>query len=252
MANQAIQSYNISSQTLVLDEHPRRYVLKIHDLPEADKPREKLIEHGPDQLSSTELLAVILTTGTKKEDVLSMSRRIMKEYGDKGILSARKPASLVRDLDIPLGKAAQIIAAGELGRRFFHKNDRGAATLRTSQDVFDHVKDMAEQPKEYLRGLYLNTHYKVIHDEVISIGTVDANMIHPREVFRPALEYAASAVILVHNHPSGVTAPSEADILITSQLISAGRLLGIDLIDHVIVTKSSHASVPAKYYTHHD
>lgn len=239
--------YAMSGGELVLDGHPRQYVLKIRDLPSEDKPREKLLAHGPDGLNGAELLAALLTTGTKKEDVLSMSRRIMKEYGDKSVMNARNPATLARDLDIPLGKATQIVAAAELGRRFFHKNGALAPTIRTARDVFEHVKDMREHPKEYLRGLYLNTHYKVIHDEIISIGTVGANMIHPREVFRPALEYAAAAVVLVHNHPSGVAKPSDADIAITDQLVSAGRILGIDLVDHVIVTKERFASVPAQY-----
>src|SRR5690606_29005623 len=113
--------------------------------------------------------------------------------------------------------------------------------------VFDYVADLRRLPKEHLRGLYLNGHYKVVRDEVISIGTVDANLVHPREVFRPALEHAAAAVILVHNHPSGVTQASRADIQVTEQLIEAGRLLGIELVDHVIVTKDAYASVPAPY-----
>jgi len=113
--------------------------------------------------------------------------------------------------------------------------------------VFDYVADMRALGKEHLRGLYLNNHYKVIHDEVISIGTLDANIVHPREVFRPALEYAASAVILVHNHPSGECTPSGADIAITEQLIKAGSLIGIELIDHIVVTKERFASIPASY-----
>jgi DNA repair protein RadC len=243
----AIGDYKIASGDLLLDATPRRYVLKINDLPPEDKPREKLVMQGPESLSSPELLAVLLTTGTRKEDVLTMARRVMKEYGDRSVMMARNPATLADELDIPLFKAAQIVAAAELGRRFFRKNSASAPTVRTARDVFEHVKDMRDHPKEYLRGLYLNMHYKVIHDEVISIGTVDSNLVHPREVFRPALEYAAAAVILVHNHPSCETRASTADITITKQLIEAGRLLGISLIDHVIVTKDDFASVPAEY-----
>jgi DNA repair protein RadC len=136
---------------------------------------------------------------------------------------------------------------GELGRRFFQKNDAGMPVIRTAQDVFDYVNDMRDLPKEHLRGLYLNTHFKVIHDELISIGTVDANMIHPREVFKPAIDHMAAAVVLVHNHPSGVVDPSSADREVTEQLIAAGRLIGIELIDHVIVTKDMFTSIPAHY-----
>jgi DNA repair protein RadC len=95
--------------------------------------------------------------------------------------------------------------------------------------------------------LYLNSHYRVIHDEVLSIGTINANLIHPREVFKPALEYGAAAVILVHNHPSGITTPSAADIEITEQLVAAGKIMGINLIDHVIVGHTKYISIPVVY-----
>ena len=242
------QTYTFTPTALFLEEHPRRYILKINDLPQEEKPREKLLAHGVDPLSAAELLAVVFTTGTKKEDVLSMTRRIIKEYGEKSIVSARNPQQLSRDLDIPLGKAAQVVAIAELGRRFFHKNGyANSPTIRTAEDVFNYVKDMRDLSKEYLRGLYLNGHYKIIHDEIISIGTVDTNVIHPREVFRPALEYAAAAVVLVHNHPSGVAEPSDADIKVTEQVIRAGNILGIDLIDHVIVTRDAFLSIPSSY-----
>lgn len=106
---------------------------------------------------------------------------------------------------------------------------------------------MRDLPKEHLRGLYLDSHYRLIHDEVISIGSLTSNIIHPREVFRPALEYSASAVILAHNHPSGVPKPSEADLAITRQIVEAGKILGISLLDHVIVTKAKFESIPAEY-----
>ena len=232
---------------MILDNPARRYVLKIHDLPPEEKPREKMLSLGPASLSTQELLTALLNTGTKKEDVLAMSARIMKEYGERSIMSARNPAKLAEDLDIPIGKAIQIVAAGELGQRFFERNGASTAVIRTAKDVFEYVSDMRDLPKEHLRGIYLNAHYKVIHDEIISIGTVDTSIIHPREVFKPALEYSAAAVVLVHNHPSGSTEPSTADMEITKQLIEAGTLLGIDLIDHVIVTKKDFASIAAQY-----
>ncbi len=176
-----------------------------------------------------------------------MSGRIMREYGEKSIMVATNPKKLSEDLDIPIVRASQIVACAELGRRFYKKNNASAPTIRTARNVFDYVKDMRDLSKEHLRGIYLNAHYKVIHDEIISIGTVDTNIIHPREVFRPALEYAAAAVVLVHNHPSDITTPSDADIAVTKQIIEAGKLIGIDLVDHVIVTKESFASIPAEY-----
>jgi DNA repair protein RadC len=149
------------------------------------------------------------------------------------------PKALATDLDIPMVKALQIVACGELGRRYFRRTKDGAPVIRTAKDVFEHVVDMRNLSKEHLRGLYLNTHYQLVHDETISIGTIDANIVHPREVFRPALAHSAAAVILVHNHPSGNAEASAADREITRQLSEAGILLGIDLIDHVIVTSES-------------
>ena len=240
-------SYKLASRDLVLDNQSRRYVLRIHDLPPTERPREKLVELGPAALSTQELLAALLVTGTTKENVLTMSARIMKEYGEHSIMHSRDPKVLAKDLEVPLGKAIQIVAAAELGRRFFERNGASSPIIRSAADVFAYVKDMRELPKEHLRGIYLNAHRKCIHDEVISIGTVDANIVHPREVFKPALEYSAVALILVHNHPSGSLKPSDTDVMVTRQLIEAGATLGIDLIDHVIVTKSAFASIPAPY-----
>jgi DNA repair protein RadC len=231
-----------------MDNEGKRYHLKIRDLPQDEKPREKLLKHGLGALSTSELLAVVLNTGTKKEGLLEMSGRVIKDYGEGGIMSQKNPLALSKDLDIPVGKSMQIVACAELGRRFFQKNNSFLPTIRTAREVYDHVKDMHDLSKEHIRGIYLNAHYKVIHDEIISIGTVDANIIHPREVFKPAIEHSAVALILVHNHPSGVTTPSEADVAVTKQLIETGKLLGVDLIDHVIVTKDAFESVPGVYH----
>ncbi len=224
------------------------YPLKVRDLPDHDKPREKLLNLGVKSLGLTELLSIVLMTGTKKEDVLSMSSRVIKEYG-KSIFS--NPGldlnKISKDLDIPITKVCQIIACGELGKRLFDKNINGVKTIRTVDDVYEHTKDMHGLSKEHLRGLYLDTHNKIIHDEVLSIGTINSSIIHAREVFKPAIEYGAAAFILVHNHPSGISTPSESDKLITEQIIKAGKVLGIALLDHVVVTRDSFASVPVEY-----
>lgn len=235
--------YALRDSSLILSETPKTYILKIHDLPDNEKPREKLLAHGAHCLSVSELLATLLTTGSTKEDVLAMSSRVLKEYGERGLANQKDPKALAEDLSIPLGKAIQIVACAELGRRFFQKNGLGLATIRNAEDVFEYAKDMRELPKEHLRGIYLNAHHKVIHDEIISIGTVDSNIVHPREVFKPALAYSAVAVVLVHNHPSGEKSPSQADKEITKQLIEAGKTMGIDLLDHIIVTKTGFSSI---------
>jgi DNA repair protein RadC len=219
------------------------YRLTIRDIPVDQKPREKLLREGPAVLNIAELWAIILNLGTKREDIITMSNRILKEYGERSITRETNPKKLAEELSIPLGKATQIIAVVELGKRLFERNPTGAKIIRTAHDVYEYTKGMRDLPKEHLRGIYLNSHYKVIHDETISIGTIDANIIHPREVFRPALEYAAAAVILVHNHPSGNLEPSDDDIAITHQLVQASKLLGIDLIDHVIVSEQGFKSI---------
>jgi len=229
-------------------EDGRVYTIdKIRDRAPEDKPREKLIRLGPSVLSTPELLSVILNTGTKKEEVLAMSARVLKEYGEKSLVSQKNVEAFAKDLDIPTIKAAQIVACAELGRRFFQKNANGLPTIRSAKDVFEYVGDMRALPKEHLRGIYLNAHHKIIHDEIISIGTVNTNIIHPREVFKPAVEYMAAAVVVVHNHPSGVIKPSEADIEVTKRLVHAGRILGIALLDHIIITKSKFKSISVEY-----
>lgn len=183
-------------------------------MPDEDKPREKLIKHGPSVLSIHELLAIVLSVGTRKEEVLTMSSRIIKEYGEKSIINQTK------------------------GRPI---------TIRTPKQAYEYLKDMRELSKEHLRGLYLNSRHVVIHDEVISIGSLTANIVHPREVFKPAIEYSAVAVIIAHNHPSGTIKPTKSDIEITKQLLKAGKILGIDLIDHIIIGKNKFISIPADY-----
>ncbi len=194
----------------------REYPLKMRDLPDDSRPREKLIAHGVASLSLQELLSVILNTGTKKEGIIEMSHRIVREYGNSALTGQTDPEAIAADLDIPVGKACQIVAVSEIGRRLYKRNESGLAVIRTARDVYDHLKDMHNLPKEQLRGLYLDTHNRVIHQEVISIGTINSNIVHPREVFRPALDYGAAAVVLAHNHPSGVVTPSLADIEITA------------------------------------
>lgn len=224
----------------------KKYDLKIRDLPDTDKPREKLISQGPAALSTAELLAVILNTGTKNEDVIHMSERIIKEYGERALINHRDALAISKDLNIPLIRAAQVVAVGELGRRFFQKKG-GNAMVRTAKDAYEYLSDMQQLDKEHLRGLYLNNHYRVIHDEVISIGTVDANLIHPREVFKPALEYGAVAIILAHNHPSGIIKPSDADREVTRQIIEAGKIMGITVLDHIIIGKGKFTSIEMPY-----
>lgn len=243
------RSYVAMSNDLLLTHSSQPYRIAVRDLPKAERPREKLAERGPQALSMAELLAVVLGVGTRGEEILSLSRRILREYGERAVTEQRDVKALAASLDIPLGKASQLVACFELGRRLFQESSDGRRQvfLRGVEQVVAHVASMRELPKEQLRGLYLNAHFGVIHEEVLSVGTLTGSLIHPREVFQPALAYGASGVILVHNHPSGVAEPSDADVAVTEQIIAAGRILGITLLDHVIVTKHAFISIPASY-----
>lgn len=243
--------YTLRDNDLILDGtvlgQEKKYILKIKDMPADDKPREKLLRYGPHALTVIELLAIVLSSGTKKEGVLEMSSRVLKEYGEQSFVGKATAKELSETLNLPLVKAMQIVACGELGRRFFDKKAGDLTLIRTAQDVHKYVSDMYDLPKEHLRGIYLNTHHRIIHDEVISIGTLNSNLIHPREVFKPAIQYGAAGIVLVHNHPSGVVTPSAADVEITNQLVAVGKMVGINLIDHVVVTKDSFISIDVNY-----
>ena len=238
-----MQTYANRSNIGFPDQPLREYTLTIRDLPVGQKPREKLLSQGPEALNVKELLAVVLNTGTKREDLLNMTDRIMRNYGERSILALRSPEKLSQSFYIPIVKACQIVALGEIGRRFYEKNTSGFTTIRNAKDAYEYLQDMRNLPKEHLRGLYLNSRNHIIKDEVISIGTINANMIHPREVFRPAIECNASAIVIAHNHPSGEVKPSDEDINITRELVRAGRILGIFLLDHIIVTKDTFISI---------
>jgi len=155
-----------------------------------------------------------------------MARRTLKEYGGKAISNGLSPRRLSETADIPLNKACQIIAGFELGRRFYAASTAGRpAQVRNAKQAYQYLKDMGASQKEQLRGLYVNSRYQVVYDEVISVGSLTSNIVHPREVFQPAIERGAVAIIIAHNHPSGRLEPTTADIEVTEQLLAAGEIL---------------------------
>lgn len=239
--------YELKDNDLLLEDSLNKtYVFRVKDLPENEKPREKLISRGPESMTTGELMAVLLNVGTKKEEVLTMSSRIIREYGEKSIAFEKSPKKISQELDIPINKACQIVACFELGRKFFQNNNGKPATIRTAKQAYEYLKDMGNLSKEHLRGIYFNSHYKIIRDEVISVGSLTANIVHPREVFRPAIEYNAAALIIAHNHPSGSSKPTQSDIEITKQLIESGKIIGIELLDHLVIGKNKFSCVPIK------
>ena len=237
-----------SSTPYVMVDHDRildevRYVLRVRDMPLEDKPREKLARYGVSTLSMAELVAVLWGVGTRKEDVLEMAQRVLKEYGERAILHETNPSKLAEALGIPKNKAYQLIVGLELGRRYFDKRGERPVFVRTSRQAWEHLSDMGTLNKEQLRGLYLNSRYQLVHEETISVGSLTSNIVHPREVFQPAIERGAVAVIIAHNHPSGDTEPTRADKDVTRQLQAGGAILGIELLDHLIVTRDTYVSL---------
>lgn len=236
-------AYRLTDFDNLLTDGNERYVLRIKDLNDEDKPREKLQKLGPSHLTVAELLAIIIEVGNIKEDVLSMSQRILKEYGEKSIINETNPQQLSEIANIPITKASRLIASFELGRRFYSLQSGRAVFIRNPKQAYSYLKEMGLLKKEQLRALYLNSRYQIIRDEVISVGSLTSNIIHPREIFQPAIEYGAVAIIIAHNHPSGSLRPSLADKEVTKQLRYAGQLLGIDLLDHLIITTNSYKTI---------
>lgn len=235
--------YKLQSENKFLQHGPVYKIKKVRDMANGEKPREKMIAQGPGVLSLAELLAIVLGVGTKKEEVFSMASRLLREYGEKAITIQKNPKIIAKDLKLPETKACQIVACFELGRRLFQKKPGGLITIRNANQAFNYLKDMSTLKKEQFRGLYLNNHYQLVHDEVISIGTIDTSIVSAREVFRPALEYGASAIILAHNHPSGIIKASHNDAEITNSLIEAGKILDIEIIDHLIIGQKKYISI---------
>jgi len=216
---------------------------RIQDLADEEKPRERLSTEGANALDMSELLAVILGTGTQREGVLEISRRILHEYGEQAIMSYQSVKNIKADFAISHVKACQVLAALEIGRRLFTPRSHTYSALHSVDDVWQYVKDMGTYRKEYVRGLYLNTRNVLIHDEIISIGSLDTSIAHPREVFLPAITHSAAAVIVVHNHPSGSLEASTADNDLTQRLQQAADILQISLLDHVLVTSEDYKSI---------
>jgi DNA repair protein RadC len=219
--------------------------LTIHDLPRVERPREKLIKYGPDRLSNAELLAIILRTGRKGENVLALASRILRRITFTD-LPHTTLADLMQISGIGSAKACELLAGVELGKRIFEHKKITISQLLSPQDVFDNLKDIRESKKEHFVVFFLDTRNQQIKREIISIGTINASLVHPREVFEPAVKHLAVQVILAHNHPSGDLEPSEEDLDVHKRLSAAGEILGIEVLDHIIVGKEGFMSLKEK------
>jgi DNA repair protein RadC len=208
----------------------------IRDLPNGERPRERLKEYGPRYLSNTELIAILLRTGVKGENVLSMASRLLAKTEGLAGLGRKTFTELCAERGLSEAKACQLLAALELGRRFVSLAPQERAVIHSPQDVANLVMaEMASLDQEHLRVLLLNTKNEVLSIQEIYVGNVNSSMVRPSEVFRPAVRDNAPSIIVVHNHPSGDPTPSPEDVSITRELVSAGELLSIELLDHLVI-----------------
>lgn len=214
---------------------------KLSETPKFDRPREKYLEKGADALTDSELLAILLGSGIKGTNVKVLSQKILKKFGDN-FLNASVD-DLIRIPGIGQAKALQISSAFALTQRIFDKQNSLDNLVLSAQDAIALVSDLKGKKQEHLVCLYLNARNGLIKKETISIGTLDKSIIHPREIFAPGLELHAAGVILAHNHPSGDSAPSEQDKEVAKRVIEAGRLMGINVIDFLIVAKNDTHSI---------
>lgn len=205
------------------------------DVAKYERPREKLERYGIGKLADHELLAIVLGSGIKGVNVVELSKRIVKAVGKVGLENLTLE-HLIEIKGLGMAKAGQVLAALEFGRRQYAAEE----IVLTPEKVFELCEDIRSSRKEHFVAFYLNSRGALIVREVISIGILDASLVHPREVFEPALRHGAAAIIVAHNHPSGNHEPSAADRAVTAVLKEAGKLLGIDLLEHIIVTKNAH------------
>ena len=215
--------------------------MKIKDLPKSDRPREKLIAKGAENLKDSELLAILLRTGTIGKNVIEIASQILSKYSKKRLLQMTY-TDLSKISGIDSAKATTLLAAFELSKRALEVNDTNLPVISDAKDAVAQLSDMRDLKKEHFVVLYLNAKNQLVHKETISMGTLNANLVHPREVFEPALKYSAAQIIAAHNHPSGDPKPSEDDLEVTKRLTEAGKMMGIEVMDHVIVSKNSYFS----------
>lgn len=222
---------------------------KIKEFDKIDRPREKLIRLGSDSLSDEELLAIIVSTGTAKKNAIELSREILNNFSEEDLYDI-EVAELSTIDGIKNAKASKIVASLKFGQRIAQKvKEKEFVQISSSEDVYSYLKNEMENKKnEYFYAILLDTKNVIISKEVISKGTLDASLVHPREAFRPAIRKSAKSIIFAHNHPSGNPKPSKDDFLITERLVDAGDLLDIKVLDHIIIGKDDFYSFKKESY----
>jgi len=209
----------------------------IKEIPHFDRPREKLAERGPEALSDTELLAILLGSGIKGKDVLQVAHTLLRKFDSKKERIDLK--TLLSVEGVGLAKGCQIMAALEFARRRLVKE---RILIRKAEDVLPYISYIADKKQEYFICISLNGANEVIGNRVVTVGLLNTNQVHPREVYADAISDRAASVILAHNHPSGLLKASADDIETTRQLVEAGKILGISVLDHIIIARNGYFS----------
>lgn len=223
----------------------------IHDLPKSERPRERLKKLGSEALSAQELLALILGRGVRGESVSLIAQKLLSHFGSlEGIMNAS-----LEDLQsvkgVGLAKASQLKACFEIARRVFTKNEVADEAkqkeITSAKEIYELIKSkISNYAKEHLLVLSFDSRNKFLGMDTVSVGTLTANLVHPRETFDAAIRRHAGHIVVAHNHPSGDPQPSEDDLEITKRLVESGKILGIEVIDHVIVTENTFFSFKEK------
>lgn len=213
---------------------------KIKDIPKVDRPREKFLKKGSDALSKGDLLAIVLGSGIKGKNVQELAKQIVKKFSDKFLDVTVDDLQTVDG--IGQAKALQIASAIALVKRYYEEKNGKEIVIKNSKDVLNLTYDLREKKKEYLVCLYLNARNVLIKKETISVGLLDKSLLHPREIFYPAVELNSASIILVHNHPSGDSTPSEKDKEVVKKIAQAGELMGIPVIDFLITSENDNYS----------
>jgi DNA repair protein RadC len=217
--------------------------ITMHDMPDSERPRERLLQHGAGTLSNAELLAVVLGTGTRSENVLQLAGRVLAHFGGLHGLARLTATELQQVKGLGNARSAEILASLELGKRLYNQPAEERPRIESADDAARLVMDMSLLHQEQVRVILLDTNRRVVAIPTIYMGTVDMSIIRVSELFKDAIIRNSPAMILVHNHPSGDALPSPEDVELTRTVISAGKLLDIQLVDHVIIGQHSWKSL---------
>ena len=217
------------------------------ELPEDARPRERLLKDGAGSLSEVELLAILLSTGYRETTALELASQVMVQFRSIHLLQDATAEELSEVKGVGPAKAAKVKAALELAKRLSQYSMLPRPVIKSPDDAAGLVmEEMRHFDREHFRAMLLNTRNQVIGIDRVSVGTLNSSAVHPRELFRNAIKRSAASVILVHNHPSGDPTPSREDVEITGRLIEAGKIIGIDVLDHIIIGDNRFTSFKAK------